>query len=133
MTRKRIKKIIFITLGILIIIPILVIAFASPISKYLLEKYSVKWTGRQIRTEWIYINPFTGHINFSKLKIYEANSDSIFLSAENLTVNISVRKLFHKEYEITSVTLDRPKGYAIFVNGKQFNFQDVATRQAYRP
>ena len=125
MTRKGIKRTIFITLGILIAIPVLVIVFASPISKYLLEKYSVKWTGRQIRTEWIYINPFTGHVNFSKLKIYEANSDSIFLSAENLTVNIAVRKLFHKEYEITSVTLDRPKGYAIFVNGKQFNFHDV--------
>jgi len=121
----RFKKALLITGGIFIIIPALVIIFISPITKYAVEKYSVKYTGRQIKMDWAYVNPFTGYIHFDKLKIYEDTSSTVFLSAEGLSVELSLHKLFSKEYIITSVTLDRPVGIAIQKTKDTFNFSDI--------
>jgi hypothetical protein len=122
---KRAKKI-FLTIGAIIIgIFILVVLFISPIAKYVIEKYSVKWTGRQIKMDWAYVNPFTGYAHFSNFRIYEANSDSIFISSKGLSIGINLRKLFSKEYEITSITLDKPRGIAIQNSRSNFNFTDI--------
>jgi hypothetical protein len=127
-SHKRLKKILL-TIGIIfIIIPTLIIIFISPITKYLVEKYSVKYTGRQIKMNWAYVNPFTGHVHFSNLKIYEAQNDSIFFSAEGISVDIALRKLLSKTYEITDLILDKPKGILILNKRNDFNFNDIILR-----
>ena len=123
--KTKLKKTIL-TIGIIMIALLTaIILFTSPIAKYLIEKYSVKYTGRQIKTGWVYVNPFTGFIHLGNLKIYEANSDSIFISARGLSVGVALRKLFSKEYEITSITLDKPVGIAIQNSRRSFNFTDI--------
>ncbi|HTB32657.1 MAG TPA: DUF748 domain-containing protein [Bacteroidia bacterium] len=121
----RFKKWLWVTGGVIAGIFLLVVLCISPIAKYILEKYSVKWTGRQIKMSWAYVNPFTGFAHLSGLKIYEANSDSVFISAEGLSIGINMRKLFSKEYEITSITLDKPRGIAIQNSKTNFNFNDI--------
>ena len=74
--------------------------------------------------DWAYVNPFTGYIHFSNLKIYEEKSDSIFFSADGVSVNISMLKLFSKTYEISKLTLNHPRGI-IIQNKKDFNFNDL--------
>lgn len=49
-------------MSILIILAVLVIVFISPITKYAIEKYAERYTGRQITMDWAYVNPFTGYI-----------------------------------------------------------------------
>ncbi|MDP1725235.1 MAG: DUF748 domain-containing protein [Bacteroidota bacterium] len=120
----RVKKIIVIICGVLIIASVLLILFISPITKYLIEKYDEKYTGRQITVAWAYVNPFTGYIHLSNLKIYESKSDSIFIAASGLSVNIDIYKIFSKTYEIREVTLDHPRGI-IIQNGKKLNFSDL--------
>jgi hypothetical protein len=117
-------KITGIILTVIITFIIIVIIFISPIAKYLIEKYSVKYTGRQIRMSWLYLNPFTGYIHMSHLKIYEYKSDSIFFKADGLSVNFAMLKLPKKTYEIESVTLTNPWGI-IIQNRKAFNFDDL--------
>src|ERR1700678_4535387 len=95
---RNVKKRLLIIGGILVIIPALLIIFISPIAKYLVEKYSVKYTGRQIKMSWAYVNPFTGYVHFSNFKIYEAHSDSVFLSVDGLSAGINLHKLLSKEY-----------------------------------
>jgi len=127
---RRVKKQLLIIGGILIIIPTLLIIFISPITKYLVEKYSVKYTGRQVKMNWAYINPFTGYIHFNHLKIYEAKSDSIFFSADAISVSFAIRKIISKTYEITDVSIDNPRG-TVILNGKDnFNFTDLILRFA---
>lgn len=121
---NRVKKIIIIISGVVILTAVLVILFISPITKYLIEKYDEKYTGRQITMGWAYVNPFTGYVHFSNLKIYEFKSDSIFISISGLSVNIDVYKLFSKTYEISKVTLDKPRGIVI-QNVKDLNFNDL--------
>ncbi len=124
---KKPRKIILYTLTTIILIVVLVLIFISPITKYLIQKYDEKYTGRQITLGWTYINPFTGYIHFSDLKIYESKSDSVFFSAKGISANISMFKLFSKNYEISKLIIDKPKG-KIIQNKKEFNFNDLITK-----
>ena len=123
----RLKKIFKISLIIAAIFVVVVIAFISPLTKYLIEKFDKKYTGREIKMDWAYVNPFTGYLHFNNIKIYEFESDTIFFSVEGLSANIAMSKLFSKTYEISELTLDNPQGL-IFQNKKYFNFNDLITK-----
>src|SRR5579863_4958264 len=133
LANTKFKKRLLIAGIILIIVPTLIIVFISPITKYLIEKYSVKYTGRQIKMDWAYVNPFTGYVHFSKLKVYEATGDSIFFSAEGISADFALRKILSKTYEITDIVLDRPKGILILNARSDFNFNDLIIRFAANP
>ncbi len=130
----RLKKISFIVTGFIIVTVIIVILMLSPITKYLIEKYDVKYTGRQIKTGLVYINPFTGYVYIGNFKIFEPKSglnseqsDSVFFSAKGISINLSLTKLFSKTIEISEFTLDQPKGI-IIQNKKDFNFNDLVKK-----
>lgn len=126
---SKIKKSLIIFFSIVVLLVVLVIAFLSPIAKYLIEKYDVKYTGREIKMDLLYVNPFTGNIYFRNLKIYELKSDSVFFSSTGLTVNFEVAKLLSKKYEISELTLTDPKAI-IVQNGNLFNFSDLLNKFA---
>jgi hypothetical protein len=96
----------------------------SPIAKHLIQKNDEKWTGRQITIGRAYVNPFTGYVHMSNLKIYEFKSDSIFFSAAGVSAKIAILKLFSKTYEIRKLTLNHPNG-TIIQDKKELNFKDL--------
>lgn len=102
----------------------MVIAFLSPLTKYLIEKYDKKYTGREIYIGSVYVNPFTGYININNLRLHEFESDSVFFSCKNLSLNVAMLKLFQKKYELSEVKFDIPKGKIIQRNNA-FNFSDL--------
>ena len=77
--------------------------------------------------DWAYVNPFTGYIHFSDLKIYEFESNSIFFSAKGASINFAMFKLLSKNYEIESLTIDKPHGLVTQVK-KILNFNDLIVR-----
>lgn len=106
------------------LIAVIVLVMISPIVKYLIEKYDVKYTGREITLESATVNPFTGYIKLSDVTIYEFQSDSIFLTSESISVDFALRKLFSGEYEIHDLKLDHPRGN-IIQNQLEFNLDDI--------
>jgi len=100
-----------------------VILFLSPILEWLIAKYAGKYSGRQITTDWVSVNPLTGVINISNLKIYENGSDSVFFSS-TICARVSLVKLFIGTYEIKSLILNHPRG-KIIQKDKDFNFNDL--------
>ena len=120
---KKPLIILIITITTLIVLSIL---FISPITKYLVEKYDAKYSGREIKMDWAYVNPFTGYIHFSNIKIYELSSDSIFFAANGVSANFSMFKILSKTktYEISDLTLNQPNGI-ITQNNKEYNFNDL--------
>jgi hypothetical protein len=127
---KKIRNIL-IGVGIAVIALIaIVIIFISPITKYLIEKYDMKYLGREITVDWVYVNPFTGYAHLHNLKVYEpGGKDTIFFSANGASVNFAMFKILSKTYEIENFTLSRP--YARIVqNRQQFNFDDIVKRFA---
>ena len=124
---QKLKKMMLIFISVIIIIVVVVVLFISPITKYLVEKYDKKYTGREITMDWAYTNPFTGYIHLSNLKIHELNSDSVFFSANGVSANFAMHKLFSKTYEISELTLNQPQGMIIQSN-KDFNFNDLIAK-----
>jgi uncharacterized protein DUF748/AsmA-like protein len=123
----KLKKVLLIFISTIVIIVVAIVLFISPITKYLIEKYDEKYTGRQITLDWAYVNPFSGYIHLNNLKIYEMKSDSVFFSANGVSANFAILKLFSKTYEISNITLDQPHG-TIIQNNKDVNFNDLIDR-----
>jgi hypothetical protein len=130
-TITRLQKTFLIVTGSIILMVTVVILCLSPIEKYLAEKYVLKYLGRQIEMSWIYINPFTGYVHISNLKIHESKNlpefkmkDTIFFSAKGVSAHFAVLKLLSKIIEITEITLDSPNGI-IIQNKNEVNFRDL--------
>ena len=129
MINSKVKKTLLILTSVILVIVIVTIAFISPISKYLIEKYDVKYTGREIKMDLLYVNPFTGNVYFRNLKILENKSDTVFFAATGLTVNFEMAKLLFKTYEISEVTLTQPIA-TVVQNKNIFNFTDLINKFA---
>ena len=121
---KKLKRPLFILIITVFIIVAVVIIFISPITKYLIEKYDVKYTGREITLDWAYVNPFTGYIHLKNLKIYEYKSDTVFLSTKGLSIDFSVMKFLHHTFQLNSATLDHPV-IKVIRDKKRLNFDDI--------
>ena len=102
----------------------ILIFFLSPISAWLVSKYGLKYSGRRISTDWVSVNPITGIINISNLKIYEHDNDSVFFSSNAISAKVSVLKLVTGTYEIKRLILNHPRA-KIIQNDKDFNFNDL--------
>ena len=121
------KKILLISGGAIALGFLLILLLISPIAKWLVEKYDVQYTGREITIESAYVNPFTGYIHFADVVFKENASDSTFLSMKGFTANFSMLKLIAGKYEISKLELNEPKGYAIY-HKSIFNFEDIIER-----
>lgn len=121
---SKLKKSLLVLLTIILLLAAMIVWFVSPLSKYLIERYDVKYTGRNISIHGAYVNPFTGYVHLSGVKIFEQNNDTIFFSVEGLSANIEMLNLFSGDVVISSITLDHPKGM-IIQNKKELNFSDL--------
>lgn len=121
---KKWKKALLITGIVLVSLVIVIFSTISYIAEYLIEKYDVKYTGREIEMDWMLINLFTGYVHIDDLAVYEYQSDSVFFKAGGISADLSYTKLFSKTYEITEVTLNKPWA-KIVQNKREFNFGDL--------
>lgn len=122
--KSRALRISVIILCVLLLFVVIVIAFISPITKFLIEKYSEKYVGRKIVMSWLYVNPFSGYVNAHNLTIYEKESPQIFIKTKNLALNITVLKIFGKAYELSSLNADQ-LWVNIVQDSTKFNFDDL--------
>jgi len=120
----KIKKLLLTITITLAAIVTLTIVFISPIAKYLVEKYDVKYTGREISMDYAYVNPFTGYIYMKNVNIKEFKSDSVFILSKGLSARFNLFKLFNKTYEISYITLNHPT-FVINQTNKNLNFDDL--------
>ena len=123
---QKLKRILFILVSVIVMIVVVVIVFISPITKYLIEKYDQKYTGREISLDWAYVNPFTGYVYLDDLEVKEFQSDSVFLATNSVSANFEMSKLFSKSYIISKLVIDEPKGHIIQEGDKHnLNFKDI--------
>ncbi|MDQ3046031.1 MAG: DUF748 domain-containing protein [Bacteroidota bacterium] len=123
--RHRLRKILLTALILIITIVVLVIAFISPITKYMVEKYDTKFLGREVTMDWAYVNPFTGYLHFDDLKIMEQKNDTIFFSTTGISANFEMMKILSKTYEISGLTIDNPRALIRHSKDNTFNFTDI--------
>lgn len=124
---KKSLKITVILSSILLGLVLMIIIFISPISKYLIEKYSEEYTGRKITMEGLRMNIFNGSVTTKGLIVYEAKSSRPFFKADAIDLNIAVYKLWVGKYDITSVELSNPY-LQVIQKGDKFNYDDLMNR-----
>src|ERR1041385_7250900 len=127
MTKGKIKKGVVIAVITFVVILACTIAFISPIAKFAIEKYDVKYLGREIKIGRLFLNPFTGFVHISDLKVYEPASDSLILTASGCSAHFEMLKVLKNTYEISQISLDKPVGY-IIQNRRVLNFSDLIER-----
>jgi len=125
--KYKFLRALLISFSVLIVMFGIIILFISPIAKYLVERYDLKYTGRQITMDWAFVNPFTGYVHFNNVNIHELESDSIFLSIEGVNANFALFKMFSGTYEISELTLSEPRGTIIQIDSN-LNFDDLIVR-----
>jgi hypothetical protein len=121
--QRRLLRVV-IVIGALIIILILI---ASPLTKYLIEKYDMKYSGREISVGRAYVNPITGNMSLSNLRVFEQNSDSVFFSAGKIAVDISLLRILGGIYQVSSVEIKSPE-ITVIQHDSLFNFSDLIKR-----
>ncbi|GHN03085.1 hypothetical protein WSM22_45740 [Cytophagales bacterium WSM2-2] len=121
------KKVILISAAIIVFLMGLSIVFISPIVRYLVESSDQKYTGRQVTMDWAYVNPFTGFVQFNNFKVYEYKKDTLFFSANHVSADFALLKLFSNTVEITELIVDQPRG-TVTNTKKHFNFDDLISR-----
>lgn len=116
-----------ITLGSLIVIILLIFFFISPIAKYMVEKHSKEWIGRQIWINKLDINIFKGTVVTDGFRLLEKDDKTNFVSFDTLSVAINPMKLLSHEINVRYITLDKPR-IRIVQDDSIFNFTDIIKR-----
>jgi hypothetical protein len=129
-SNTRIRKHVLIFLLTVIGIAVLIVLLISPVAKYLVEKYDVRYLGREIKVDWVYVNPFTGYIALHNPQVYESGKDTVFFSAKCVGADFALLKMFSRTYEITELNVEEPVGFVI-QKQKDLNFNDIIER--FRP
>jgi hypothetical protein len=125
---KKGLKLLLGLIGLIGLLLVLLVIFISPIAKYLIEKHSVEYTGRQIRMDRLRINLFNGHMTASGVRIYEPDGKTEFLTCKKLSTNIIVYKMvWSSKYDITEMKLEKPM-LRIVQDGDHFNYDDLVKR-----
>ncbi len=104
----------------------------SPIAKYVLEKNSVKWTGREITTGAIKVNVVKGSIYIKDIKMYEPDSSTMFFSCHDVYMRIDLMNMLDNVYHLEKLKIENPY-ISIVQNGNNFNFDDLVKRFSSPP
>ncbi len=123
MKARRIKKRYKIITGIILFIALLL--FAAPrVARIYIVKHSRQLAGRSMAIDRIRFNYFTGTLSIKNLKLYEADSRTVFLSFNRLKINLDYLPLFKNEIYVRYIILDDPN-VQVLQNGDIFNFSDL--------
>ncbi len=121
----HIKKRYKIISGIILFIAILL--FAAPrIARWYIVKNSLELTGRKLEIKKIRINYFTGTVRIYGAALYETDSKTVFLSFNQLKVNLDYLPLLRNEIFVKNISLDDPF-IEVLQKSDKFNFSDLTS------
>jgi hypothetical protein len=133
---KRLWKILKWTLAgilaLLILTVLIIVLFAGPIAKSIIEHNSEKYTGRVILMDKLKINVFNGKVNAYGLKVYEVDKKTLFVGFKHLLVDLDEGKLLKSVYRVEHLLLEDPS-VRIIQKENTFNFDDILKKFAPDP
>lgn len=123
------KKFLVRTAIFVLLLVVILILVASPVTKYLIEKYDVDYTGREITIGRSVVNPVTGSVSLRNFKMFEQNSDTIFASVGRFAANIGILKILIGVYDVSSLKINDPV-IRVVRDDTIFNFTDLIEKFA---
>ncbi len=126
---KKGKKIALWVLGILFVLVIIILALAPTLAEDYIEDNDLELIGREIEIEDIDFNYFTGQTSIEAFKLYENDASTIFVSFDNLSLDLELMDLFGGDIYVRDFFID---GLYTRVeqDGASFNFDDLLEQTA---
>ena len=121
---KRIRKIVLVLLGVLLLLGGLIMAL-SPVAKYVVNNYGQQLVGRDMHVDKVFINPFAGvSVTLTNFELKEQNRITDFAAFDRLYVRVNVFALMHHEVDVRKTSLE---GFTAIVmrSNDRFNFTDI--------
>lgn len=118
------KKILFRSLIILVVIGILTLTLLPGITKNYIVNRSKELIGRQINIEKFKYNYFTSTVKIYNFKMLEENEKESFVSFDTLIVNLESLQLFKNKIEIEDFYL-KGLDVKIIMKDSTYNFDDL--------
>ena len=122
---KKILLFIFVSL-ILLIGTVLI--FGPDYAKDYIEDHDIELVGRKITIENIDFNVFNGHFTIQKFKLYEQDTQRVFVQFDTLFTNLKLYTLFKGEFLAEALYLNGTK-ISIEIKDEAFNFSDLLTKE----
>lgn len=133
-TKSLIKKIAKIV-GIVILALILLITVAGVVLRLIFPDERIKriaereisksLNGRKVDIHQANISIFR-QINIEDITIYEPNSDSVFVSIDEIDVTYDLTKIIQKKIDIHGISVKKPRVTIVQYSDSLFNFSDLA-------
>lgn len=118
------KKIILLPILILVLVLGLLTLAAGPLLSWYISHNGPSLMGRDMYLDHASINLFTGGIEADSLVIYEADSQTQFLSISHINSHLSVSRLFMGTYYLSHLDLIHPR-VEVQQRDTVFNFTDI--------
>ncbi len=129
-TKKILKRIVYVLLGIvglILIVAILSLIFSGRLAKKYIEKHDKELIGREITVERIIINPLLGTLTAHNFTLYEKDDKTPFLKFDHLKYRMNLWALLNKKVKVNKTEIDHL--YARLIqSGYDFNIDDILTR-----
>lgn len=126
---KRLRRLLLVLTAVLLGLILLLFIFLSPIVKYLIEKYDVEYTGREITIDKLFLNLFSGNASITGLTIYEKDGKTAFFRCAEAESSIVLKKILAGTYDIRYFRAKSP-AVRIVQRGAHFNYDDLWKRFA---
>lgn len=88
---------------------------------------------RQLALEQVDFNPFTLVLSVHGIKLMEPNGDAMFVSAAQLTVNLSAQSLWRLAPVVQQLRLDQPYVHLVRVDANHYSIDDILALIANQP
>ena len=129
----RFKKWILGTAAFFVLFTVIGFFVVPPILKpYLLETLS-KTLNRQVSLSDIGLNPYTLALTLRGFEIKEPKSDEIFVSLEELVINLDIRSVFRRAPIIEEFIVRKPYAHLVRNKDKTYNFSDLLALKKDEP
>jgi len=121
---KILKRILLAIIIIPLVLLVAVMLLAAPIGKKYVNTHGEELVGRKLQLDGFTFNYMTGCASLDDLTVFEQNGDSVFMTIEDLDLNLSVLELLKGNLEIESLEIDDAK-MNVVQDGTKFNFDDI--------
>lgn len=118
------KKAIIIVVLVIIALALGVAFLTAPMGRSYVNEHGEQLIGRKMHVEDFKFNILNGNISLDDVTIYEKNGDSVFVSIEDLDLNLSLLSLIRGDINIEKLDIDGAK-VNIVQKDTTFNFDDM--------
>lgn len=118
------KKFILTFVLIVALLAVAVAFLTAPLGKDYVNSHGEELIGRRMHVEDFKFNILTGNVGLDNITIYEKDGSSVFVSVDDIDLNLSLRRLLMGEYYIEKLSIDGGK-VNVVQKDTTYNFDDM--------